>query len=87
VSDVDALKAALLGLIHTLQTSVDSGAAQVSDGWSQAAASFASLTQGSNNPSVGEIQAFMGARAQAAFEILGDASQAEEMIRAYVATL
>lgn len=80
------MRAAVLGIISQIQ-SADGAAVALSDAWSQAAASFASLTQDSNNPLVPPIQGFLGMQAMQASELLGSGTQAEGMLRDYAATL
>ena len=67
--------------------STDSAATQLSDGWSQAAASFAALTQSSNNPHVAAIQGYLGQVARDAFELQGRSTEIEGMLRDMIATL
>jgi pantothenate kinase-related protein Tda10 len=86
MASADDMKAAVLGIIDQIQ-SADGAAVALSDTWSQAAASFASLTQGSNNPLVPQIQGFLGAQGTAASELLGNGTQAEGMLRDYAASL
>jgi hypothetical protein len=80
------MRAAVLGIIDQIQTA-DSAAVALSDTWSQAAASFASLTQDSNNPLVPQIQGFIGVQGMAASELLGNGTRVEEMLREYAASL
>jgi hypothetical protein len=80
------LKAAVLGIISQIQ-SADGAAVALSDTWSQAAASFAALTQDSNNPLVPPIQSLLGASGMQASELLGNGTQAEGMLRDYAASL
>lgn len=86
MSSADDIKAAVLRIIDQIQ-SVDGAAVALSNTWSQAAASFASLTQDSNNPLVPPIQGFLGMQGMNAFELSGNATQAEGMLREYAASL
>lgn len=78
---------AVYGVIEGLQAAVDGPSAAVSQGWSQAAATFAALTQNSNNPLVAGIVAYLGDASQAAFDLEGRSTGLEELIRDYLATL
>lgn len=80
------VRAAVLGIIDQIQ-GADGAAVALSDTWSQAAASFASLTQDSSNPLVPPIQGLLGASGMQASELLGNGTQAEGMLRDYAASL
>lgn len=84
MSDVDDLKAALL----TIPSGIDrAGGGAVADSWGRAAASFAALTQASNNPAVGDIQRFLAETHGMAWDLLVRADQLHGLINDLIATM
>lgn len=62
-------------------------AEQAAQVWSQQAASFASIMQGSNISDAEQIQTFMGQVSQEAFLLIGREDELREMINGLLAKL
>jgi len=84
VTDIESIKAGLAGIVPSLD-GLDMTTVQ--EGWAQAAATFASLMQGSAKPGVGEAQQLLGRTANDLFEILGRSTELDGMINELIASL
>lgn len=84
MSDVNDLKAALIAIPSGIDRA---GTSAVADAWGQAAASFASLMQASNNPAAGDIQQFLAQTHDTACELLIRADHFHGLICDLVATM
>lgn len=71
MTSAESLKAALRRICEQVLDGAVPAACQAQEVWSQAAASFAAVTQGSSNPDVPVIQEFLGRTSMEAFELIG----------------
>jgi hypothetical protein len=84
MTQIDELKAALFGIPDTILATPTQ---QVTEAWTQALASFASLMTGSNNPRVDTIRAYMAETSEVAFYFEGRETVFRTMIDELVASL
>lgn len=82
-----ALRAAPRRICDRVLDKAVPAASQAQEVWSQAAASFAAVTQGSSNPDVPIIQEFLGRTSQEAFVLIGREEELRQAIEALVGKL